>query len=111
MSEMSWQEKFAAINALGEASLMMRKPGDWYVNQPRVETKDEGSSVIGCDYGNGATPEDAVVDHWERIAALPPRWFVVVDSFGPSRRHVRWNGYMWVDVPRDVAASGERGTP
>jgi hypothetical protein len=29
--DMSWEYKLAALNALTEHTLKMRKPGDWYV--------------------------------------------------------------------------------
>ena len=96
---MTWEEKFAALNALAECSLKMRKPGDWYVSQS-VETKDHNSAMLESNYGNGATPEAAVLSHWEQVAMLPPMHYVVLDAMDRKRRrHVVWNGYMWTDSP------------
>lgn len=103
---MTWEQMFAAIQAIGEASLRMRKPGDWFVEQRSTEKKERGSSVIGSAYGNGATPEDAVRDHWRVLTDLKPNEIIVIDSMRDTRRHVRWNGYMWADEPvnREVPA-------
>jgi len=96
---MTWEEKFAALNALSECSLKMRRPGDWYVSQ-HVETKQEGSPILEGAYGNGATPEAAIIAHWESVAMLPPMKYVVLNAMDSAkRRHVRWNGYMWEDSP------------
>jgi hypothetical protein len=105
---MTWEQKLAACQALGECHLMMRKPGDWYVSQ-RVSVKErEGDGVIVGRYGNGATPEEAAEDHFNELTAKTPLAYVVIDEMRPARRHVRWNGFMWEDVgvsaPRGVGA-------
>lgn len=98
---MTWEQMFAAIQALGEASLCMRRPGDWYVEQRGTWVKERASdSVLGNRYGNGETPEAAVRDHWrQHVDELRPDAFIVLSGSGKPRRHVRWNGYMWVDLP------------
>ena len=96
---MSWEEKFEAILALGEASLKMRVPGDWYVHQPDVEVSD--GTVIGPRSGTGRTPELAVLDYWKNLTALTETEVVVIDAFRENRKHVRWNGYRWVDLMPD----------
>jgi hypothetical protein len=102
---MTWEQKFAAINAIAEASLKMRKPGDWYVSQ-NVEVKEtRGSSVIVSRFGNGTTPEDAVEDHFNSLTAEQPLAYVRVTKFGVIR-HVLWNGFMWVDDPESLSALG-----
>jgi hypothetical protein len=74
----------------------MRKPGDWYVDA-RMEIKD-GSVLVGA-FGNGRTPQEAVDDHWAQYAFLPAdKGPIVLNAMGESRRHVRWNGFMWQDV-------------
>lgn len=105
-AQMTWEQMLSAVQALGEASLRMRQPGDWYVEQPRVDKKERGSSVIGSAYGNGSTPEAAVRDHWWTLTDLKPNEIIVIDSLRATRRHVRWNGFMWVDEPvrREVHA-------
>jgi hypothetical protein len=100
---MTWEQKLAAIQALGEAHLCMRRPGDWYVSQSRTEVKERGSSVLSSAFGNGATPEEAVLDHWRQLAEVGPTFIVVIDAYSERRRHVRWNGYMWADEPVERA--------
>jgi hypothetical protein len=78
-----------------------RKPGDWYVNQD-VEVKD-GGILIGT-YGNGATPEEAIEDHWRVLTEIPRGHYLVVRAFDNLRRAVRWNGFMWEDVKESAAA-------
>lgn len=95
---MTWEQKFAALNALAPAELKMRKPGDWYVSQP-VETKERvDSGVLVGRYGNGRTPIEAVEDHWNRLTNEKPLAYLVVGAFGSSRKHVLWNGFMWQEM-------------
>jgi hypothetical protein len=96
MVSMTWEQKLQALQALSDVSLRMRKPGDWYVDS-RMEIKD-GPVLVGA-YGNGKTPQAAVEDHWQQYALLPlDKGPIVVDAMRDSRRHVRWNGFMWQDV-------------
>ncbi len=90
--KVTYEEKFAAINSLSRASLLMRRPGDWYVSQ-NVEIKD-GSFLRGS-YGNGITPVTAIEDHWHVLTSLKPAQYLVLNAYGPDRRAVRWNGFMW----------------
>ena len=95
---MDWQQKAAALDALKAIEIRIRKPGDWYVHHG-VEIKDNG--LLCGDYGNGKTPEDAILDHWERLVTAieqTPK-YLVVNAMTERRRAVRWNGYMWQDVP------------
>lgn len=96
---MDWQTKAAALNALAAISIKFRKPGDWYVSQ-QVEIKD--GPILRGDYGNGATPQEAIEDHWERLTELEPGQYLVGREFLDGRTHrrkaVRWNGFMWEDV-------------
>ena len=93
---MDWQQKAAALDALHKIELHIRKPGDWYVHHG-VEIGGDGL-LIGS-YGNGATPEEAVEDHWRKLCdELPVGRYIVVNAMNNRRRHVRWNGYMWCDL-------------
>lgn len=97
---LNYQQKMQAILALGEASVVMRKPDDWYVAQSGVDVK--AGSVLEGRYGNGVHPEAAIHDHWDQLTQLKDGEYVVVfttDDHGTKRRHVRWNGFMWEDVP------------
>lgn len=94
---MNWQEKAAALDALSEITLKIRKPEDWYVCQ-RVEVKD--GIIMRGEYGNGATPEEAIDDHWDRLTfdIAGTEKYLVAYSQDAKRRAVRWNGFMWADV-------------
>jgi hypothetical protein len=92
---MNWEQKFAALNALKECSLKMRGPGDWYVSQS-AELKEGG--MLRSAFGNGKTPEDAVLNHWNELVnpatSLKP---IVIAAYTGERREVFWNGFMWID--------------
>ena len=106
MSEtMTWEQQFAAAGAIGdEIALRMRKPGDWYVDHRGVHVK-EGAMLVGS-YGNGATPEEAVRDHWRALTELKPGSYLVVSAGREARRHAyRWNGYMWSTVHENLTPS------
>jgi hypothetical protein len=94
---MNYEQKLEALNALSEAALLMRKPGDWYVQQ-HVEVKQGG--ILATLYGNGATPECAILDHWDQLVTnLPGGQYLVVHAAASElRQAVRWNGFMWARV-------------
>jgi len=94
---MTWEEKLAACKSLGDCALRMRKPGDWYVSW-NVETVEQGHpGMLAGRYGNGASPQLAVEDHWAKITASDVV-ALVTDATRSTRREVRWNGFMWWDV-------------
>ena len=94
---MTYEQKIQACQAVGEFSLCMRRPGDWYVDHA-VEMKDTPESALLCvTYGNGATPEDAVEDHWKILTAPAP---MVIVLHADRRRLVHWNGFMWQDIAK-----------
>lgn len=100
---MNWQQKAEALNALSEISLKIRHAGDWYVNQS-VEVGGDDSAVVVGTYGNGTTPEVAIEDHWKRLCdELPSNQYLVIGRAN-ERRHVRWNGFMWIDLPMKKGA-------
>lgn len=94
---MDWQQKAAALDALAEIELRIRKPGDWYVFQD-VNVKDE--CILIGSYGNGSTPEEAIEDHW-RILTEETKFpkYLIANAGKPTRRAVHWNGFMWSEVP------------
>lgn len=100
---MDWQQKLAALQCLGPVALKMRSPGNWYV-EARAEIK-QGSILAGA-YGNGATPELAVLDHWRQfVDELPHGHYIVTDAYRTERRAVRWAGFMWQEVPEPHLAT------
>lgn len=94
---MTWEQKLEALQAISECALHMRKPGDWYVGQYRVEVAD-GSGILMGRYGNGRTPEEAVENHWSELTGLEPNEYIVLDAYGEDRKQLRWNGYRWADA-------------
>jgi hypothetical protein len=97
VAAMTWEQKLAALTALGDTSLRMRKPGDWYVDHRGVEIGD--GHILDSGHGDGATPEAAVEDRWACLTLLPPNKIIVLDAMRATRREVRWNGFMWADSP------------
>lgn len=96
---MNWEEKAVALSALSEISLKMRKPGDWYVSH-RVEVLE--GCVLAGRYGSGSTPEEAIENHWDKLTTqVVGDQCVVVDAGNKRRKHFRWNGFMWWDVPEN----------
>lgn len=102
MNGLTWEQKLAAFQAISDHSLRMRKPGDWYVDATRLEIKESpDSSVLVGTYGNGATPAAAVEDHWRKyVTDLAPGAYIVANAFREDRKHYRWNGFMWAELPR-----------
>lgn len=100
---MTYEQKLEALNSLaGMGRLVMREPGDWCCSH-QVDIKDRYVLIGGC--GNGATPEAAVLDQWERLTTrLEPHQHIVTRS--PTHRRVRWNGFMWADVPAEEKQEG-----
>lgn len=104
---MTWQQMLMAIQALGETSLKMRKPGDWYVS---AHTSIANAGLLEGRYGNGSTPEEAVEDHWERITNLAPHEYVVT-SRGGERLNVKWTGFMWEHLTTEQARELSKAAP
>ena len=92
---MTWEEKFEACQILGEISLHMRKPGDWYVNHLGV-SRHEGSILSGGCVLNASCPEVAVNKHWDWLT--DPKYYIVTKSYDGGRAAFRWNRYMWKKV-------------
>lgn len=102
---MTWEEKFAAICALKDADLKMRQPGDWYVSQGTEVKERIGSGVLVSRFGNGESPIEAIKNHWILLTEEQPLAYIVLNATNnTTRRHVRWNGYMWSDIPMEKAS-------
>jgi hypothetical protein len=96
---MDYQEKASALDSLSELKILIRGPLDWYVSQS-VEVKRMGSCMLAGMYGNGETPEEAILDHWKVLVDdLTPGDFLVINAGDPKRRRdVYWHRYMWKDA-------------
>ena len=94
-NELSWEQKLSALQVLGDTALRMRKPGNWYVDS---HTEVGGDGFLSGKYGNGATPQLAVLDHWRQLVdELDPKLYVVARPGGVEAGY-RWSGFMWIVV-------------
>lgn len=91
---MDWEQKLAALKSLTSHHLEMRKPGDWYVS---CHAEVAGDGMLRGQCGEGATPQDAVEDHWRLLTELPPDRYLRCGISGHTKV-VRWNGFMWEDA-------------
>lgn len=98
---MNVKQKWAAIKALDpRASIQCRDLGDFYIEDSAHV--GDGSGIQIGKYGNGATPEEAVENHWEIYSTLD-QWHYICGALrqddGTYKRYrKRWNGFMWADV-------------
>lgn len=88
----TWQDRFAAIQVLGDASVRMRKPGDWYVSQTGVEIGD--GRLLSSVGGDGRTPDEAIETHWRNLTTLPEGKFLSLRRDG-QRLCAAWDGDGW----------------
>lgn len=95
-AQLTWEQKFLAIIAIGPASLKCRGEGDWYVEQSGVEVGD--GRFLTSPSVSGKAPADAVALYWDSLTDLPPSARIVIGAYGKNRREVRWNGFMWADA-------------
>jgi len=96
---MNYEQLAVAMKAIGELSIKLRAPGDWYVNHRGVERREVGCLSSGCV--SGKTPEDAIAQHW--VWLTDPKFYLLI-SPGGNREAVRWNGFMWERVDEERAA-------
>lgn len=98
--ELTWEEKFDVLNGLCSHELCMRRPGNWYVSSG---LNVGGDGFLTGEYGNGETPQQAILNHWDKYCvSLPADKFIIVDWAEETRRHVRWNGCRFVDVKQPL---------
>ncbi len=77
----------------------MRKVDDWYIGQ---QTEIGGDGMLIGKYGNGTTPEEAIENHWFKLVDdIEPAKYIVTCAMRDKRKHWRWNGYMWRELPQD----------
>lgn len=99
---MTTDQMMQACQAIGDISLRMRAPGNWYVDHRGVE-RVEGSLLSG-GLVSADNPQHAIGQHW---AWLTDDKYPVIRiwNYGTVRR-VKWNGFMWEDVK--TVADGSR---
>lgn len=94
MPQLTWEEKLQALQWLCDTSLRMRRPGDWYINTVGRQIRQGGSAILSACYGNGSTPELAVLDDWKKVATgLPSTSAVLVQG-----KAYQWHGFGWKEV-------------
>lgn len=102
---MTWEEKFEALNCLAPGRLIMRKPGDWYISRG-IEVTSDSSPVLKGMYGNGTSPEQTILNDWDVLVdSIKPDEYLVVSAGSVDRKHFRWNGFMWNELPRKPKAT------
>lgn len=91
-------EKWFALDALSPVSVKIRSPDDFYVDQDvSISGGNLITTIIMC--GEGRTPEEAIEHHWViHVQDLQSNRYLLT---GDGRR-VRWNGFMWNDVPQHL---------
>jgi len=88
-----WEQKMRALKALGRVSIELSDPRGFCCSG-NMEVGGDGflESVAGL----GMTPEAAVEEVWRKCVTELPTNMHLRTADG---RRVRWNGFMWVDVP------------
>ena len=95
MSEMTWEQKLAALNAIVEHQLVMRKPGDWYVTG-RLEVAGDG--FLTSPTQSGKTPQEAVEQCWKQYVDDLSHEEYLFGGIPGDTKAVKWNGFMWQDA-------------
>lgn len=97
---MTWEQKFIALKALSpEMHLTTTLDREWVCAGKGLEESSDHSPVLAGVTGFGKTPEQAVENMWLRVEQQPADSYFVLGAFRENRRHVKWNGFMWVEVP------------
>lgn len=96
---MTWEQKLEALQALGQISLEMSRPGDWYLSY--TFERKEGDLLSSECVSNAKTPEEAVNQCWEW--ATDENFYIVIDAHRETREAVAWNGYRWARVHEEAA--------
>ncbi len=99
---MKWEEKLQSIRSLdSEVCLKMWLPGEWGAY---TSIEIGGDGLLHGAFGNGTSPEGAVLGLWNRIVTdLKSGEVLVLYAHSSKRREVRWNGFMWEDLPCSVS--------
>ena len=89
---------FRIVKGAGDdPSIRLDVHGDWYVSS---KLHIGGDGMIGTVGGlHAPDPETAVAHFWEAVCDVPPGRWLTVDPMSETRRRIRWNGFMWEDVP------------
>jgi hypothetical protein len=95
---MGYEHKALALMMLvgwNNFAVKIREDKTWYVELAYLERKDKGMLVSHTSASE--TPVEAIEAAWEW--ATSPDYYLVVQALRNTRRAVKWNGFMWQDVP------------
>ena len=102
-NKMDLKSKWGALNALSTLNVCMLKDETFSATFPSVSGTVEignGGTLTSVN-GRGDAPEKAIDDLWKRLTELSPKEYIVLNAMSrDGRRHVRWNGYMWAELPK-----------
>jgi hypothetical protein len=104
--DMTLEEQWEALECIAPVELKLRQRHvthvpRWYASQSYVNRGGDG--FLGSITGNGDTPQQAISALWEQARDLgKSSLFIVHDPPGGPRRHFRWAGFMWKELPREA---------
>lgn len=88
-------DMLAAIQAIASMVEVREMTGKYQVSARCVEVKDSAdSSTARSPFGLAETFDDAVLDLWRKLTEK-----VVLVTSGRKRRLLKWDRFMWADVP------------
>jgi hypothetical protein len=88
---MTWQEKFRALNELTPTYLGINRFGDWHVAASSRSVKV--GNFLESYGGKGSSPQEAVEDDWKKMAES--QVLIVINAFSEHSEQFRWNGSRW----------------
>jgi hypothetical protein len=88
----TWEDRLGAMKVLGDVTLHMRKPGDWYASHSNVGISN--GAIVSSGAGNGRTPEEAVNDLWRGLTQISDGEWIAV-GHGDNRINAVWDGDAW----------------
>ena len=98
---MTPMEKFAALNALDDDVCIVYSEytKQVFVRMPHVEIGD--GAILHSPPCHCGTFDEAINEHWrEWVEQLKPDEYLVLHATDrKNRKHFRWNGYMWKELP------------
>ena len=90
------EQKLMAMKALAgdeNCHIWMLKPGQWFISLRLWEIPRNG--MLSSTMAGGKNIEEAINHLWDEITNSE---YIVFHAYREGRRHVKWNGFMWVDV-------------
>lgn len=83
-----------------DASLLLSEwTGQWYVSA-RIEMGDGAILTGGTEHRD--TPTEAINAYMDWLTSVPIGKYLVIHAYHPERRHYRWNGAAFAEIPLPV---------